>query len=245
MIIGILQTDRVKPEFSQRFGEYPAMFRSLLLGIDAGLGFRVYDVRHGVYPEDMDQCDAYITTGSRASVYQHDPWIEELRDFIVQLDQRRKKLVAVCFGHQLVAQTFGGHTERSERGWGVGVHRWRVTMRKRWMMPPLPAFRLIVSHQDQVTRLPDGAELLAGSDFCPIAMYQRGEHTLAIQGHPEFGRSYAESLMRHRQDLLGEAVFNDGIRSLRLPTDETTVARWILTFIAGEEAGGGPGRGLG
>jgi len=232
MIVGILQTDSVKPEFSKLFGEYPAMFQSLLRAIDPRLGFRVYDVRHNIYPDDIHECDAYITTGSRASVYQPDPWIGVLQEFIVTLNQQQKKLVAVCFGHQLVAQAFGGKTEKSDKGWGVGVHACQTRIHKHWMKPSMHHYNLIVSHQDQVTKLPDNAELIAGSEFCPVGMFQMGDNLLAIQGHPEFNKDYAEALMRHRQDLLGKTVFSQGIRSLQSPTDETGIAKWMLEFMA-------------
>ena len=221
----------VKPEFSTRFGQYPAMFQSLLQNIDSDLAFRTYDVRHNVYPDALHECDAYIITGSRASVYETDPWINVLREFIITLDQQRKKLVAICFGHQLVAQTFGGETQKSDKGWGVGVHSCQIQKHKYWMQPPLHHYNLIVSHQDQVTRLPGNSELLAGNEFCPFGMFQKGDNILAIQGHPEFNKDYAETLMRHRQNTLGETVFNQGIHSLQLPTDEADIARWMLGFM--------------
>jgi len=232
MIIGILQIDLVKPEFSTLFGEYPGMFQSLLWSINPRLEFRVYDVRRNVYPDDIHECDAYITTGSRASVYDADPWISVLQEFIVTLDQQQKKLIAVCFGHQLVARTFGGKTGKSDKGWGVGVHTCQVRKHKHWMEPPIHHYKLIVSHQDQVTQLPDNTELLAGNEFCPIAMFQRGDNILAIQGHPEFSKDYAEALMRHRQHALGKTVFEQGIYSLQSPTDEAVIARWMLAFIS-------------
>lgn len=40
------------------------------------------------------------------------------------------------------------------------------------MSPQLTQFSLLVSHKDQVTRLPPGAELLASSDFCANAMFR-------------------------------------------------------------------------
>ncbi len=231
MIIGILQTGSVKPEFSTLFGEYPAMLQSLLGDLDSHLRFKVYDVQNNGYPDDIHECDAYITTGSRASVYDSDPWIRVFQAFIITLDQQQKKLVAVCFGHQLVAQAFGGKTEKSDKGWGIGVHTCQIRKHKHWMKPAMQDYKLIVSHQDQVTRLPDNAELLAGNEFCPISMFQRGDNILAMQAHPEFSKAYAETLMRHRHNLLGKTVFNSGIRSLQSATDETGIAKWVLEFM--------------
>ena len=93
---------------------------------------------------------------------------------------------------------------------------------------------LLVSHKDQVSVLPREAKLLAGSDFCPNAMYQIGDHILTFQGHPEFAKGYSRGLLNIRKQILGDAVFNQGIDSLDTLTSETIVARWIIRFIKGE-----------
>ena len=107
MKLGILKTDAVRPEWVPEFGEYPDMFIGLLRLADPALEFRVYDVEEGVYPEDIDEVDAYLITGSKSSVYDDQPWIATLMEFVRELDRRRKKLVGICFGHQLVAQALG------------------------------------------------------------------------------------------------------------------------------------------
>jgi len=231
MIIGILQTDSVITEFSDLFGEYPAMFQSLFKQIDPTIKFNIYDVQHGVYPNNIHECNAYVSTGSKASVYDTDPWIKIFQNFIIQLDEQHKKHVAICFAHQLIAQAFNGKTEKSQKGWGVGVHTSQIQKHKDWMRPSLPAYNLIVSHQDQVVTLPAGAELLAGSSFCPNAMFQKGENILAIQGHPEFNKHYSKALMQHRSNILGKATLKKGIDSLQKETHELTIAKWMLQFM--------------
>lgn len=230
MIIGILQCDSVKPKFRTQFENYPEMFQSLFKKIDPSLEFIVYDVEHGVYPENIDDCDAYITTGSKASVYDNEPWITSLEEFIILLNKQNKKLVAVCFGHQLVAQTLGGKTEKSGKGWGVGVHTIKMVEKQSWMNPALKTCNLIVSHQDQVIKLPDNALLIAGNPFCPNSMYQLGNNIFSLQGHPEFNKPYSETLMHFRTNVIGETKLKHGIESLTKDTDELTVARWIINF---------------
>lgn len=207
------------------------LFNQLESGAGPGIAFRVYDVVAGCYPEDINECDAYITTGSKASVYDQAPWIDRLQEYIVKLHHHDKKLVAICFGHQLVAQAFGGKTEKSVKGWGVGTHASQIYITKDWMQPTLSVVSLLVSHQDQVTCLPKGAELIAGSEFCPYSMFQLGGNILALQGHPEFSRSYAEAMIQYRAQIIGKAKVNEGIVSLQQPSDELTVANWIARFI--------------
>lgn len=231
MQLGILKTDTVRPEWAARYGEYPDMFMQLLGEADPRLDFVVYDVEHGEYPEDIDAVDAYLITGSKAGVYEDAPWIAALMDFVRELHERRKKLVGICFGHQLVAQALGGRTEKSSRGWGVGVHTHRFTALPEWHDGGSADFDVLVSHQDQVVDVAPGTRVLAGSDFCENAVTQLGDHILTFQGHPEFVSGYSRELMAARREVIGEAVYRRGIASLDRAHQGARAARWILHFL--------------
>lgn len=235
MRIGILQTDSVLDDFQPEFGNYPAMFRGLL-ALEPSITFADYDVQRGCYPDTPAECDAYLITGSRKSVYDDEAWIHRLRDYVVELHQARQKLVGICFGHQMVAEALGGKTEPAKVGWRVGVSPNTVVKQEDFMDPAVDTFNLIFSHKDQVSRLPTGAEILATSPGCPIAMFRLENHILAFQGHPEFCKGYSRALMDFREDVLGPVTYGQGIESLGLDTHENTVARWILNFI-GKPAG--------
>ena len=233
MHIGILQADRVDPEQRARFGDYPAMFADTLRGgMEREATFEFFDVRRERYPRSIEDCAGYLITGSRASVYDDDPWIARLIGFVRDLHHGGTRTVGICFGHQLIAQALGGAVGRAPGGWGVGVHNWAVVRHESWMRPAKREFRLLASHQDQVKTLPSGARLLASSKFCPHAAFAVGDHMLAVQGHPEFTKAYAEFLMHKRRPLLG-AAFEPGLRSLDQPTDAGVIAGWIAAFLAG------------
>lgn len=231
MKLGILKTDAVRPEWVTAFGEYPDMFIALLGRADPSLEFRVYDVEQGEYPQDIDEVDAYLITGSKSSVYDDKPWIGALMDFVRELDRRRKKLVGICFGHQLVAQALGGKTEKSEKGWGVGLHTHRFDSLPAWHDHASPDFDVLVSHQDQVVKNARGAEVLAGSDFCENAVCQVGDHILTFQGHPEFLEGYSREIMAFRRETIGEKAYREGMASLGGQSQGQRVARWILNFL--------------
>ena len=231
MKLGILKTDAVRPEWVPEFGEYPDMFVALLSSQDPDLEFAVYDVEEGVYPEDIDEVDAYLITGSKSSVYEDKPWIHALMEFVRLLDSRHKKLVGICFGHQLVAQALGGRTEKSPKGWGVGLHTHRFSELPTWHDQGEPGFDILVSHQDQVVENAPGATVLAGSDFCENAVCQIGEHILTFQGHPEFLSDYSREIMTFRREMIGEGVYETGMASLRDDPQGARVARWILDFL--------------
>ena len=82
--IGILQTDSVMEQFRPRFGDYPQMFERVLLNSAQTTGVQVECVNYPVQstlPKTMD-CDAYLITGSRDSVYDDLPWIFDLVRFL-------------------------------------------------------------------------------------------------------------------------------------------------------------------
>jgi GMP synthase (glutamine-hydrolysing) len=235
MIIGILVADPALAELREEFGNYSQMFMNLLNEGAQGeeLQFRHYNVMASERPQNLDECDGYISTGSRASVYDDEAWIRNLERLTIELHEVKKKHVGICFGHQMIARALGGCTEPAQPGWGVGVHTSEVIEDDYYMSPASREISLLVSHKDQVTRLPENAKLMARSDFCPIAMFQIDDHVLALQGHPEFVKGYSRGVMNIRREILGEKVYTEGIESLQNPTSEQVVARWIVQFFKG------------
>ncbi len=231
MKLGILRTDAVRPELKPEYGEYPDMFIALLRHLDPNLEYAVYDVELGQYPVDIDEVDAYLITGSKSSVYEDKPWIIELMEFVRALNRRHKKLLGFCFGHQLVAQALGGKTERSAKGWGVGLHTHRFTTVPSWHDQGDVDLNILVSHQDQVVAVPDSARVLAGSEFCENAVCQIGDHILTFQGHPEFVPQYSRELLSIRRERIGEAAYAAGVSSLSGIAQGQRVGSWVLNFL--------------
>lgn len=234
--IAILQTDEVSPEFIGSHGDYPQMFEALLRAgaenreVPVAINFHTYDARCGDFPA-ADAHQGYLITGSRKSVYDDEAWIAALAEFLEAAIQAGKKVIGICFGHQLVAHFFGGRAEPAKQGWAVGIQENRTVDREPWMDGDGDRLNLISSHKDQVTELPASARVIASSDFCPIGGFVIGDQILTFQGHPEFQRAYSNDLMVMRRELLGEEVFHAGVESLDKETDEDRVGRWIVNFL--------------
>ncbi len=232
MNAAILQCDSVVPELRTQFGDYDDMIKHMFDSADTGIDFQVFDVQRGEYPENIHYFDFFITTGSKAGAYDGDDWITQLIRFVQHLDEQRKKLIGICFGHQVIAMARGGQVENSSKGWGVGVASNRIIAHPGWTKAGKDELNIIVSHQDQVTRLPTGTRLIVSSDFCPYFVVQWGDHFLSIQGHPEWQRDYSKASMTLRRDILGKDRLESGLASLDIEPDNALFTQWILDFVA-------------
>lgn len=225
MNIAVLETGAPPPPLESRFGRYDGMFRDLLGDEYVSA---TYNVAAGFFPEAPDAHDAYLLSGSPAGVYDEFPWIATLRTFL-QSAKGRAKLVGVCFGHQIMADAFGGKVVKSEKGWGAGLHRYDVWERASWM-DEAGSVAIPASHQDQVVEPPPHARVLAVSDFTPFGVIAyEDQQAISFQCHPEFHPDYARALVEARRERVNDP--DGAIASLDLPDDRPIVAGWIRRFL--------------
>lgn len=233
MKIAILQCDRVAEKFQKEFGQYRDMIKNMFVSGDSQFSFEfdTFDCQQGEFPVDLDRYDFFITTGSKASVYDDEPWIRELIEFIRLLDAKKKKLIGICFGHQLIAMARQGSVGKSDKGWGVGAAQNRVVCHPNWMRQTSQDLNIIVSHQDQIVRLPSDSKVIAESDFCPYFVVQWSDHFLSIQGHPEWITDYSGALINDRRDRIPADRVDAGLKSLEREPDNSLFIQWILDFV--------------
>ena len=94
-------------------------------------------------------------------------------------------VLGICYGQQLMAYNLGGHVRKGDKGeYGLAVLH---------CTKPHPLFaglngdsQVWMNHRDQVERVPEGFEVLAGTDTCAIAAMAHSEQPLlSVQFHPE------------------------------------------------------------
>ncbi len=230
MKIGVLETGAPPGDLQERFGRYPEMFQTLLSGHD--YQWASFDVRRGVFPQRPEDCAAYIITGSAAGAYDPEPWIGETEAFL-KAAKGKARLVGICFGHQLMAQAFGGKVIKSPKGWAIGLQRYDVEARAPWM-DDAETVASAASHQDQVVELPPAAAILAGSDFTPMGVIAYADQpAISIQLHPEFSPDYARALIDTRRARYEPAAAEAALASYDAPDDRPRLAAWIANFLAG------------
>lgn len=228
--VGLLLCDHLDEGPASVAGDYPELYPAAFA--HHGLDIEVFEATRGELPSDLDRCDGWMTSGSRSSAYDDEPWIDALGDFVAELARERRPHVGICFGHQLTALALGGSVERADAGWGVGARTFDVVSHAPWM-DPVGQFTILMSHRDQVTRMPAGSELVATARYCPVGAYRIGDHVFCVQGHPEFVPGLSERLMQGRRAAIGDDVVEAGLASLSpsaTPLDQDRVSGWIADF---------------
>ncbi len=217
MKIGILQCDSVRSTLSAKYGEYADMIKEAVLRIDDDATFEIYQAYKKELPTAIDECDAYIITGSRDSVFEDFPWIDNLLQFVISLNKEKVKVLGFCFGHQIIAKALGGKVERDDVGWNIGLKKFEVkeqlkvivdealeskinkeekdTDKAKNLFGKNKSFEIIMMSKDKVKELPEKAEVLAFGTTCKYGVLQYENHFLTAQGHPEFSKEFAKALL--------------------------------------------------
>jgi GMP synthase-like glutamine amidotransferase len=228
--ITIIETGLVNSRYRERHGTYPQMFERMIAAADPASACDVVSIPNAERIPDPAGLDAILITGSPAGVYDDVDWIAPLEDFVRKANDNRIPMVGVCFGHQLIAQALGGTVCKSEKGWGMGRHIYRVAPGNGLIEGDEIA--VACSHQDQVITPPASARTIMSSAFTPHAglLYANGT-TLSVQPHPEFTVDYAEALCDLHRDRAPDDVIATGKASLAEPLDHARLGGVITRFL--------------
>ena len=230
--IAILLTNNDTSEFAQHFPNDGDKVVQLLQTVRPEWQLNVLPVMKGVFPSSVIEFDAYIITGSPASVNDDRlPWVGPLLDFIRAVHAARQPLIGLCFGHQAVARALGGQVARNAVGWGLGTATTHWQTARPWMQPAQSTTTLMAAHNEQVTRMPEGAECLGGSDFCPIGSMQIGQHIWTTQYHPEMPLVFMQALLGYLADKLDADTMARAHASLTNDADVPLFGQWMAQFI--------------
>jgi len=156
------------------------------------------------------------------------------KEWIGFVAEHQVPMLGICFGHQLIADALGGDVRKSDKGWGIGRHTYKLAMKPDWMGEGAPDhFSVGVSHQDQVLTPPADARVVGGNEFAPHAalVYSRAP-ILTFQGHPEFTDGFMSDLYEARKGRpLTEEQVSEALESFSVPDDNDLMARWMVSFL--------------
>ena len=101
--IGILETGHNSEALAPRFGRFADAFTRWLAQHRFAFPFEleVFRAEAHEFPSQPQACDGYIITGSAAGVYEDHDWLAPAVAFIRECVAAERRLLGVCFGHQL------------------------------------------------------------------------------------------------------------------------------------------------
>jgi GMP synthase (glutamine-hydrolysing) len=188
--VTILQTGSTNLALRAARGDMGQWFRDALRAV--GVQSRVWDAASGELPL-VDPGAVVIVTGSPASVEDRLPWSVATADWLWEAAQAGAAILGVCYGHQLLADRWGGTVGRARSGLEIGtqvVHRDGEDP----LFAGLPRELAVQqNHGDEVTVVPPGAVVLAGNPHSAVQALRLGERVWSVQFHPEVDEEIARA----------------------------------------------------
>lgn len=134
--------------------------------------------------------------------------------------------LAICFGHQLLAKMYGGRVERNKDRAESGSSHINLTTlgQASPLYQSLPSFYASNGHKDSVIEMPQGAQLLATSEKCPIQSYQLKTNIFTTQFHPELDNED----VRYRLNLTPEYCFGKSIEQVLAEYKDISQSKIVL-----------------
>ncbi|KAE9462519.1 hypothetical protein C3L33_05568, partial [Rhododendron williamsianum] len=182
LLLACKDSDYVKEVYGGYFNVYVATFG------EEGERWDLFRVVEGEFPEmnELGKYDGFVVSGSPFDAYGNEYWIRKLRFLLRILDAMKKKVLGICFGHQVLCRALGGKVGKSGSGWDIGLRKVRIVKDRTpcAFLDDLddlpPALSIVQCHQDEVWEVPVGAEVIAFQTKQELRCSHRRPHP----GHP-------------------------------------------------------------
>jgi GMP synthase (glutamine-hydrolysing) len=224
----IVKTGSALPRTRAKRGDFESWI-ALGMGLPAD-HLRVVSVFEGEALPDPSSVSGVVVTGSTAMVSHREEWSERSAAWIGEAVVGGTPLLAICYGHQLLAHALGGEVGENPRGREIGTVE--VDLLPGAADDPLflglpPRLRVHATHVESVLDLPSGARPLAASGADPHHAFAYGDVAWGVQFHPEFDADVMRSYLdERREDLRSEGLDPEElIRAARDCPDATALLR--------------------
>lgn len=218
----ILKAGSTFPELARENGDFDSWIRSRLGARDADIHLLMPGC--GQTCPETDRVGGVVISGSHSMLTDKPTWVPEAVKWIRALVEREIPVLGICFGHQLLAQAFGGKVGFLQGGPEYGMTRIRCLGESRGdpLLQGLGSeFAAYVAHSQTVRQLPSDAVLLASSERDSHQVFRLGS-AWGVQFHPEFNAE----IMRFYVARLRSEVSQASCLPVDAKADEASRVLW-------------------
>jgi GMP synthase-like glutamine amidotransferase len=189
---------------------------------------QVWADRHGhtlrythLYKHDplpaMADFDLLAVMGGPMNVYEYDayPWLKMEKHFIRRSIDAGKKVLGVCLGGQLIADTLGGKVTKNKLP-EIGWHTITLTQegRKLSLFDRFEDEFMVFHWHGDTFALPPKAIALASSKACTNQAFLHGSNVLGLQCHLEYSEASIRAMLKDCQNELIESPYVQNIKQI-------------------------------
>lgn len=170
--------------------------------------------------------DAVILTGSHSMVTHEELWSLEVERWLPKLIEDEVPLLAICYGHQLLAKSLGGVSGYHENGMEIGsvnINLEENAKNDEIFSKLQNSFKAHTIHSQTVIKLPKNATRLAFNNHDKNHAFRVGNCAWGVQFHPEFDKNIMNLYIKEvskKKDL--------DVEKLTSFSENTNVATTIL-----------------
>ncbi|MDY0249279.1 MAG: type 1 glutamine amidotransferase [Pseudomonas sp.] len=230
--IGLLLCGNVHAALQPVFGSYEHCLINKLQLHGRHVEIKVWRAWQNELPYSVAEADAYVVSGSPASVLDREYWIDLLGAFIRRAHSANRRLLGICFGHQMIHHALGGKVARASTGWGLGVYSIQL-YHKITSLASCESIALFAMHRDQVIVPAEGFDHLGGNAFCPYYLLSHTDNILTIQGHPEFTRHFFDAFLTVTATQFDANTVTNARLSMQKNDDSDVICGVINRFLLG------------
>ena len=146
-----------------------------------------------------------LVTGSAAMVTDREAWSERSAAWLREAHARELPVFGICYGHQLIADAFGGKVDYHPKGREMGTVD--IDQLPAAADDPLFAglpqrFAAQTTHLQSVLQPPSEAVVLAANAHDGCNALRIGRSTWGVQFHPEFSATHMRGYLHARAEVL-------------------------------------------
>lgn len=166
---------------------------------------------------ELKNYDGVLWPGCNLTVYHtHDERVTKILDLVDRAYSAGLPQFGSCWAAQIAVYVAGGKVEANPKGREMGIAR-KIRLTDAGRNHPMYAgkpvvFEGFISHDDEITALPPGAEHLAGNGFSnvqAVAVKYKNGSFWATQYHPEYDlHEMARLIVAREEKLIKYGFFN-------------------------------------